>query len=326
MWLTPMLESVAGHAAAGLLKFLRLFKREPTADFLGRMSRIVGPYLKEHRIGRENLTAAFPDKTPEEIETILGGVWDNLGRFMADFAQLDRLRICDPDNPERCEIEYTAETQARFKALQMSGKPALLFAGHLANWEIPPLVARRYDIPASVLYRRPSMPGIAEAVVEMRAGCMGTLIPAGIDAPLLLAKALQSGEVAGMLTDQHDHYGVAVKFFGRHSRVSPLLGRLVRKIDCPIYGTRVVRLPNNRFRVDLTGPLIPPRDAEGLADVQGTMQMVTTVIEEWVREHPEQWLWLHRRWRPDRTDPAAKRKLARRERSNARSVRPDSPD
>jgi KDO2-lipid IV(A) lauroyltransferase len=323
-WLIPLFESVAGHAAAGCLKFLRLFKRESTADFLARMSRFVGPYLKEHRIGRENLAAAFPDKTPEQIETILGGVWDNLGRFMADFAQLDRLRICDPDNPEQCEIEYTAETRARFEALQASEKPALLFAAHLANWEIPPLVARRYGIPASVLYRRPSMPGIAEAVVDMRAGCMGTLIPAGIDAPLLLAKALQNGGVAGMLADQHDHYGVAVQFFGRHSRVSPLLGRLARKIDCPIYGTRVVRLPNNRFRVDLTDPLTPPRDAEGLVDVQGAMQMVTSVIEGWVREHPEQWLWLHRRWRPDRTDPAAKRKLARRERSNARAVRPDS--
>ena len=289
------------------------------------MSRVVGPFLKEHQIGRENLEAAFPDKTPEEIEKVLSGVWDNLGRFMADFAQLDRLRICDADHSQQCEIEYTAEAQTRFKALQTSRSPALLFAGHLANWEIPPLVARREGIAASVLYRRPSLPGIADAVVDMRAGCMGTLIPAGLDAPLLLAKALQSGGVAGMLVDQHDHYGTAVRFFDRHARVSPLLGRLARKIDCPIYGTRVVRLPGNRFRVDLTEPLTPPRDAEGMVDVQGTMQMITTVIEGWVREHPEQWLWMHRRWRPDRTDPAAKRRLARRDRGNMLPTKPGSP-
>ena len=60
---------------------------------------------------------------------------------------------------------------------------------------------------------------------------------------------------------------------------------------------RIVRLPGHRFQVDLTEPMAPVRDAEGEIDVGGTMQAITTVIEGWVREHPEQWLWLHRRWR-----------------------------
>jgi KDO2-lipid IV(A) lauroyltransferase len=59
----------------------------------------------------------------------------------------------------------------------------------------------------------------------------------------------------------------------------------------------VVRLPHNRFRIDLTRALDLPRDAEGKIEIAGTMQAVTSVIEGWVREHPEQWLWLHRRWR-----------------------------
>ena len=61
---------------------------------------------------------------------------------------------------------------------------------------------------------------------------------------------------------------------------------------------RVVRLPDrNRFRVELTEAIEPVRDAEGKIDVAGTMQAITDVVEGWVREHPEQWLWLHRRWR-----------------------------
>ena len=68
--------------------------------------------------------------------------------------------------------------------------------------------------------------------------------------------------------------------------------------EYPIHGTRMVRLPDrHRFRVDLSEPIEPRRDAQGKIDVRGTMQAITSIIEGWVREHPDQWLWLHRRWR-----------------------------
>lgn len=303
-WITiaaiAIFDAISGYLAAGLLRLLRWVDRNRMADWLGPLARRIGPFLPEHRTGRANLRAAFPDKSPDEIETILSGAWDNLGRFVADFAHLDRLRIYNPEAPGPHEIEYTEETRARFEALRDSGKPALLFAAHLGNWELPPLVAHRYGVQATVLYRRPNLPGIADAVVGMRASCMGTLLPAGLDAPLKLAKALERGDVAGMLVDQYDRYGAVVDFFGRPTRAGALLARLARQIDCPIHGTRVVRLPDNRFRVDLTDTIAPVRDAEGRVDVVGTMQTVTNVIEGWVREYPEQWLWLHRRWRQER--------------------------
>jgi KDO2-lipid IV(A) lauroyltransferase len=64
-----------------------------------------------------------------------------------------------------------------------------------------------------------------------------------------------------------------------------------------VHGVRVIRLPQGRFRLELTKALNLPRDAEGRIDIAGTMQTVTNIIEGWVRERPEQWLWLHRRWR-----------------------------
>ena len=300
------LNSVLGNMAAGILRLLRRFDREKMANWIGPVSRRVGPWLPEHRTGRANLRAAFPEKSAAEIESILSGVWDNLGRFIADFAHLDRLRIYDPNAPGPHEIEFNDETEKRFLALRESGKPALIFAAHLANWELPPLVAHRHGIETTVLYRRPNLPGIADAVVEMRASCMGTLLPARMDAPLKLAGALQRGEAAGMLVDQHDNRGVIVNFFGREVQTSALLARLARQIDCPIHGVRVVRLLNNRFRVDLTDPIAPVRDAEGHVAVEATMQAVTDVIENWIREYPEQWLWVHRRWRP--LAPAARLK------------------
>lgn len=86
-------------------------------------------------------------------------------------------------------------------------------------------------------------------------------------------------------------------YFGHPCKVNPMLALFARRFECPIYGARVVRLPGERFRFDLTEPLIPPRDADGRIDVAATMQLITSVIEGWVREHPEQWFWIHRRWR-----------------------------
>jgi KDO2-lipid IV(A) lauroyltransferase len=123
------------------------------------------------------------------------------------------------------------------------------------------------------------------------------LVPSGLDAPLKLAQALERGLHVGMLADQYNVQGVDVMFFGRRTRANPLIARLARHFDCPIHGVRVIRLPGRRFTGEITEAIAPVRDAEGGVDVAATMQVITAVIEGWVREHPEQWLWLHRRWR-----------------------------
>jgi KDO2-lipid IV(A) lauroyltransferase len=112
-----------------------------------------------------------------------------------------------------------------------------------------------------------------------------------------IAHALNRGTHVGMLVDQYYVRGVEVTFFGRRTNANPLLARLARQIDCPIHGMRIVRLPKHRFRVELTDAITPARDADGQLDVAATMQIIIGVIEGWIREYPEQWLWQHRRWR-----------------------------
>jgi KDO2-lipid IV(A) lauroyltransferase len=81
------------------------------------------------------------------------------------------------------------------------------------------------------------------------------------------------------------------------TKANPMLARLLRQIKCPIHGVRIVRQPGHRFRGELSEEVKPVRDAAGQIEIEGTMQAVTTVIEGWIREYPDQWLWLHRRWR-----------------------------
>jgi KDO2-lipid IV(A) lauroyltransferase len=164
---------------------------------------------------------------------------------------------------------------------------------------MPALAAVSHGLDCALLYRRPNIASADRIIQEMRQVKMGTLIPAGRDAPLRLAEALQKGQHVGMLVDQYLTNGVEVTFFGRKTRANPMLARLLRQVECPVHGVRIIRLPDHRFRIELTEEIPPVRDADGKIDIQGMTQAINNVIEGWIREHPEQWLWLHRRWRQD---------------------------
>ena len=290
-----VVDAVAASSVALLLAAIRCCDRVAVSNLAGAVMRTLGPWLPEHRTGRDNLRAAFPNKSDTEIETILRGVWDNLGRVAAELAHLDH--ICSGDPYRRTFIDYTPDCIARFTDLINDGKPALVFAAHLANWELPAVIAASDGLDSVVLYRRPNVGAIADAVIAQRKGLMGELVPSGMGAPVALARALQQGRHVAMLVDQHYTRGVDVTFFGRTCKANPLIAMLAREVECPIYGTRVIRLPGNRFRGVISSEVTPVRDADGRIDVRGTMQAITDVIEGWVREHPEQWLWVHRRWR-----------------------------
>jgi KDO2-lipid IV(A) lauroyltransferase len=296
--LKTLLGAGVGALTIGTLHAVKRVDRRRMANFAGALMRKVGPLFKEHRVGRDNLCLAFPEKSDAEIETILAGVWDNLGRIAIEFAHLDEFHVegFGPTVPDA--ITYPAESKERYDRIMKGGQATIGFAAHLANWEIPALGAKRIGANSAVLYRRPNIRAISDLVIKLRAPLMGDLIPTGLDAPVRLARLLQSGVHVGMLADQHYTRGVEVTFFGRKCLANPLIALLARQTGCPIHGMRVVRLPSgNGFWGEITDEVKPARDAAGRVDIQATMQAITAVIEGWVREHPEQWLWLHRRWR-----------------------------
>src|ERR1043165_10139475 len=99
--LKPVAGAAVGALTIALLRTTRFFDPDKTANFFGRVTRFIGSKLREDRIGRENLKAAFPEKSSEEIERILAGVWDNLGRIGAEFAHLDNIWDYDAAHPEK---------------------------------------------------------------------------------------------------------------------------------------------------------------------------------------------------------------------------------
>jgi Kdo2-lipid IVA lauroyltransferase/acyltransferase len=293
-----LLDSVSGALTVGLLGAIKHTDRKRMANFAGALMRKIGPLFKEHRIGRAQLRAAFPEKSDAEIEKILAGVWDNLGRIAIEFAHLDEFSVDGFGTPTPDAITYPPESKERYDWIMKSGRATIGFAAHLANWELPGVGAKLIGAKSAVLFRRPNIGAVSDVIIKLREPLMGQLIPTGLDAPVKLARLLQSGVHVGMLADQHYSKGVEVTFFGRPCLANPLIAMLARQTELPIYGMRVVRNPDgNSFWGEVSDPVEPVRGADGRVDIKGTMQAVTSVIEGWIRQYPEQWLWLHRRWR-----------------------------
>jgi len=288
-------DRIVGRIVKWVLHTLRRTDPDRAADLCGAICRGIGPFLPAHRIGRANLRAAFPERDKAWIKATLRGAWDNLGRVAGEYVHLARLWDYDPAHPNSGRM--LTDQEQLFQELLHDGKPALCFAAHLGNWELPAVAAAAHGLASAVVYRMPNNKAVAKEIARIRAPLMGHLIRTQAHAALEMAAALDRGEHLGMLVDQHFSRGVDVTFFDRRCKANPTIARLARQFDCPVVGVRVIRLPDRRFRIVGEGPFVLPRDATGQVDVKATTQMITGVVERWVREHPDQWLWFHRRWR-----------------------------
>jgi Kdo2-lipid IVA lauroyltransferase/acyltransferase len=288
-------ERIVGRLVKWLIRLLRRADPDRASDFCGAVARRIGPLLPPHRTGQTNLRAAFPDKDAAWIETTLRESWENLGRVAGEYVHMARIWDFDVDHPNTGRIQ--TDSVPLFDRLLTDGKPALCFAAHLANWELPAVAAAAHGLPSAVVYRMPNNKAVAKEIVRIRAPLMGRLIRTRAQAAMEMAAALSAGEHLGMLVDQHFSRGVEVTFFGRSCKANPSVARLARRFDCPVVGVRVIRLPDNHFRIEGFGPYELPKASDGQIDVIAATQMITTITEGWIREYPGQYLWFHRRWR-----------------------------
>jgi KDO2-lipid IV(A) lauroyltransferase len=261
-----------------------------------RLARTLGPLLPEHRMAARSIAAAFPDKSAAERTAILAGVWENFARVTVEFIFLEELAAgFDPARPDQGRVTVSGIDQ--FVALRDDGKPGIIIVPHLANWEILAVVARKFGLKTVIPFRAPANIRVAGEVLARREALMGTLVENSRGAVFRIAAALDQGAHLGMLVDQKLGGGIDVPFFGRPALTNPLAAKLARQYDCPVHGARAVRRPDGGLHLELTGPITLPRDNGGQIEVFGATAVFNDIVEEWVREHPDQWFWLHDRWK-----------------------------
>lgn len=289
---------------------LRKLPADKAIDFAAYMGRAIGPRFGRHRTALDNLRQAYPEKSQEEIDAIAIAMWDNMARLAAEYIFLDQLFDFDPDNPDISRIEIVGEEI--FHRLAAEDRPHILFTAHLGNFELLPIAAAIHGLKVTALFRPPNNPYIADYILSTRNSTMGGLLETRAGAAFAMAGILEKGGNVGALVDQKFRHGVETIFFGRPCETNPVLPMLARRFDCPTHPARCTRLPGNRYRLEISEAVEPVRDAQGDIDIDATTQLLTDVVEAWVREDPGQWMWFHKRWAvTDRRRPRSRKGKAR---------------
>jgi KDO2-lipid IV(A) lauroyltransferase len=282
----PIRYRLEAAAARTMLAVLGLFSVDTVSAFGAWLGRSVGPLTRAHKIAARNIERSLPELDAPARESVLRGAWENFGRTMMEYAVIPKL-----------EDRVVIEGHEELAALARAGKPALLMTGHLGNWELIFDALRFHTKPITAVYRKANNPLVDEMIAEVRLRGVAGLAPKGpAGARIVLSDLKQGGHVV-MLVDQKLSSGIDVPFFGRPAATAPAIASFALRLECPVFPIRVIRLGGARFKVSIEKPwrFTPTDDHD--ADVLNALKQINGKLEDWIRERPDQWLWMHRRWR-----------------------------
>jgi Kdo2-lipid IVA lauroyltransferase/acyltransferase len=274
-------------AFLALAAAMRALPLEIASRWSGAVWRLVAPRFHRHRRALNNLALAFPEKTPAEIEQIALGMWDNLGRTFAEFFQIDRIV-----NSDRIQIE----SQELFETLRGDGGNGVACGLHMGNREILSQAGIRIGWRPAGVYQKITNPFVDRYVNAVRTPFYpGGLMEKSPRTAVALLRYAREGGCVAVLADQREERGIRVPFFGKPAPSNPFPALIARSVNAPLYVFRAKRLIGVRFSV-LIAEVTVPRTADRDADVAAATCNLQSTIEFMIRDAPDQWMWVHRRW------------------------------
>ncbi len=291
-----------GTEAALFLAFMGLFRLigvDAASAVGGFIGREIFARTRVTKRARDNLIAAFPEKSEGERDAIIRTMWDNLGRTVAEYAHLDKFDLSGP-NP-RIQVNNLEEID------KIRGKGALIVSGHFANWEIMPISASRYGIDGAIVYRPPNNPYVDRYISRARARKGYAEQISKHQGTRRIFTLLRGNKAILLLADQKTNEGIPVPFFGRDAMTTPAPAALALKLKVPMIFASNKRLGGARFAVTVYPPLDFTPSGDDDADMRTMTAAINLRLEEMVRADPGQWLWIHRRWPTERDVTTSKR-------------------
>ena len=275
---------------------LRCFSAIPResrrALFIGMFRLFYYLSARQRFITIHNLRRAFPEKSADEIITIARGVYRTLGIVAADFFDIPSLTKENVGDLVEVEgLEYLK------KALEKD-KGVLIFGAHFGNWELGAAAMPIMLKPLAVIYRPLDNSILDNLVLQVRSSTGNT--PVRKDRAMLqMLRSLKRNDILGILIDQNVAWyeGVFVDFFGRPACTTNGLALLALRTKAPVIPAYVVRLESGKYRLVIKEEMQVIRTGGDDEDILINTQNFTRVIEDTVRKYPDQWLWIHQRWK-----------------------------
>lgn len=272
------LEALFAHLVYGAFRILPLDQASAAG---GALMRALGPRLKRtEKVVLPQLAMAFPDKTDAERRAIAVSMWDNIGRVFAEYAHLDRIMS-----------RVTIVGREHLDAARDSGQPLIFVTGHIGNWEIASNVVQSAGINLNVVYRAPNNPWVEGLLQRARsAGSSGRQIAKGASGARQILSVMRAGGAVGMLVDQKLTGAPLVPFFGREAYTMSSVPVFTSKFNARVHYVRIERLAGVHFRATISPQVDVGHDESAF------LAAMNAEFERWIRVHPAQWLWTHRRW------------------------------
>ncbi|MGH9905718.1 MAG: lysophospholipid acyltransferase family protein [Pyrinomonadaceae bacterium] len=251
--------------------------------------------LELRRTGELNLKLAFPEKTDFERRLLLQGCFSNLGRLLGEFSQLPKTT---PDKL-RALIEYDQTGLAHLRAAEKSGRGIIFLTGHVGSWELLSFGWSALEYPISFLVRPIDNPRIEEMIERIRTRFGNRAIDKKSAAREAL-RVLRQGGTLGILSDLNTqpHEGVFVPFFGKLACTTAGIATLALKTDAVVIPTCAVwNQQRQRYFFHGDPPIELVRTGDQRKDIEVNTARFAAAMERMVRLYPDQWLWIHKRWK-----------------------------
>lgn len=250
---------------------------------------------KLRRTGQRNLLIAFPDLSESERRRLLCGCFDSLGRLLGEFSQFPRAT---PESLRRM-IDYDQVGLAHLRDAEKNRRGVIFLTGHLGAWELLSFGWSALEYPISFLVRPIDNPRVEELIESVRTRFGNRAIDKKNAARESL-RVLREGGTLGILSDLNTQTreGVFVPFFGKLACTTAGIATLALKTDAVVIPTCAV-WDKERKRYFFHGdpPVELVRTGDRLRDVELNTARFAEAIERLVRRYPDQWLWIHRRWK-----------------------------
>lgn len=287
--LAKLSQTLEGWAFRAIFWLLRQLSLEAALRLAGFAFWLPARCSEKADKARQNLAVAFPDSTPGWRERTTREIFRSLGHSAAELIKLEQIW---EERDQRLEFVISPAARAHLER----GGAAIFITAHVGPWQVAPLILRPYGVPVHAIYAPESNPALAGMMLELRRSFGEGLIPADAG-PRPIMKALKEGGSVIMAMDTRPDTGKMVPFFGQDALTNTSAVGLALRTGAALVVARGERLPGARYRITMYDPLVSPDPDAPVKDQSALLTgMIHGYFEQWIREYPEQWVCLKRRW------------------------------
>jgi Kdo2-lipid IVA lauroyltransferase/acyltransferase len=264
-----------------LFFILKLLPIDTASALMGGLGRLIGKYTKATTIARKNLEMIFPKKNKTEIEKIISGVWDNMGRMVGELPHVNSM----PRTEFRKRVRF-------INPPKHPEKVALYVTSHYGNFELAARIFHEVGVPVNLVYRTANNPYMDTLINKQRSTFGAKLITKGVAGVRKILEAIERKESIALMIDQRTNTGIDVLFMGVSAKTTQLPANLAIKYGVPVIFFKMSRKKNAYFEVEFSNPVhyMNPMKANEIMEDMGAR------IAKWIKKDPKQWFWVHKRW------------------------------